>query len=94
MAFVEYEGKIITKKKNPHFHYGEDKAVMDEFGKVTMQDTRYNFFEKPKKPYILMQVYNLGNQIPDETTPLHQSIGLQDSINNRKRQIGDNAEII
>jgi hypothetical protein len=46
---------------------------MDKYGEVSEQDTRYNFFDKPKKPYIFMQIYNLGNQIPDETTPLHQS---------------------
>ena len=94
VAFIEYEGKILSKKKNPHFHYGDKVQVMDEYGVSSEQDVRYNFFENPKKPYIFMQVYNLGNQIPDDTTPLHQSLKLQDNLNRRKRQVWDNAESI
>ncbi len=85
----------MEKKKNPHFDYkGEIKTSMDQYGEEIHQDVRYNFFEEPRIPYIFLQVYNLGIQIPDEITPLHASMSLQDDINMRKRQIADNAEII
>lgn len=93
--FCVFKDKVLEKKKNPHFHYGETETKTDEYGvKHEIQDVRYNFFDKPKKPYIFLQVYTLGDQIPDRTTPLHLSIVLQDDVNQRKRQLADNAEII
>lgn len=93
--FCVYKDKVMEKKKNPHFDYEwEVKTKTDIYGNQSDQYIKHNFFDKPKKPYLFLQIYNLGVQIPDETTPLHLSITLQDDINQRKRQIADNAEII
>jgi hypothetical protein len=51
-----------------------------------------NFFVRPRKPYVLFNVYNIGENIIDDTTPLELSKTLQDNINDRKRQIADNSD--
>jgi len=56
--------------------------------------TKFNVFNSPRKPYIRFTVYNIGENIIDDTTPLELSKSLQDSINDRKRQIGDNASTV
>jgi hypothetical protein len=53
-----------------------------------------NFFVRPKKPFIRFSVYNIGENILDDTTVLELSKSLQDNINDRKRQIADNANVV
>jgi len=89
------EKVILDKKKNPLFDYSwTDKVTYDEFGKeIKWEPTKNNFFVRPKKPFISFNVYNLGENIIDDTTPLELSKSLQDNINDRKRQIADNADV-
>lgn len=90
---IEFDGKIIDKKKNPLFDYGwEESELVDDFGEVMKETKKYNLFNKPRIPYIPMSVYNLWESIVDDTTPLVLSKSLQDDINKRKRQISDNAD--
>lgn len=71
-------------EKNPHFDYdGEDTQE---------QNVKYNFFKRPKMPYIWLSYFNLGTHIMDDTSLIEQGIGSQDQINKRKRQIGRNAD--
>ncbi len=87
---------ILEKKKNPLFDYeGITKTEVDEFGKeIEGNPTKNNFFVRPKKPFIAFNVYNIGESIIDETTTLILCKSLQDNINDRKRQIADNSNLV
>jgi len=76
---------LLDKKKNPNFDYGS--ATPDEFTGETPQSK--NIFKKPQFPYLLLRIFNLGDQIYDDTTLIEQAIPLQDGINKRKCQISD-----
>jgi len=89
------ERVILDSKKNPLFDYtGVPKVTYDETWKeIKWEPTTNNFFIRPKKPFIAFNVYNIGENILDETTPLVLSRSLQDNINDKKRQIADNADV-
>lgn len=85
----EYVGWILDTiplgmEKNPYFDYDGDD--------VNGQKVKFNQFDAPRHPYIFLNYYNLGRHIMDDTTLIEQSIGAQDWINKRKRQIGANAD--
>lgn len=86
---------ILDKKKNPLFDYTwETEEKFDEFGEVMeITKTKFNVFNKPQIPYIRFSIYNIWENIIDDTTPLELTKSLQDNINDRKRQIWDNSEV-
>lgn len=73
---------------------GEIEPVLGEDGSPTKNQATYfyNYFDKPRKPYIF------GTILEDEDGPfgstdlITQSGPLQDNVNRRKRQFDDNAE--
>lgn len=87
---------ILDKKKNPLFDYtGVSKTTYDDKWKeIVWEPTKNNYFVRPRKPFIAFNVYNIGENIIDETTTLILSKPLQDNINDRKRQIADNANLV
>ena len=94
MMIVSLESQVILEaKKNPLFDYTwQSKTTYDEFWKeIKWEPTRNNFFDRPKKPYIVFNVYNIWENIIDDVTCLELSKTLQDEINDRKRQISNNA---
>ena len=89
----KYKRTVFGKMKNPNFDYrGVEKEIADENGQVVNTELYfYNYFDKPKIPYIFLNAFNLGKTIWDDTSLTEQGIPLQDAINKRLRQIDDNA---
>lgn len=91
----KYNNLILDKQKNPYFDWdGIQKAVEGLGGEPQVQEYFNNFFDRPRKPYIIFSHTNLGKCPIDDTTPIEQSIPLQKSANKRLRQIteiSDNA---
>lgn len=89
----KYKNLIFKKLKNPNFDYrGVERPVTNENGETVSTELYfYNFFDKPKKPYVFYNCFNLGKSIWDDTSLVEQGIPLQDTINKRQRQIDDNA---
>lgn len=94
---------VLIKKKNPHWNYakeaepilGEDGLPqVDESGapQLTEATSVENHFATPKKPYILLSVFNLGKQPVDDTSLMGQNLSGQDLVNKRARQIDKNAD--
>lgn len=94
---------VFDLQRNPHYDYeGREfelptgQVYADEFGnpveEVEIQTVQYNYFDRPKKPFLYLYYWNRGIHVFDDTTIVEQSIGLQDWINKRKRQIGMNAD--
>jgi hypothetical protein len=46
-----------------------------------------NHFASPRKPFILLSIYNLGAQPVDVTSNITQNLANQDLINKRIKQI-------
>jgi len=65
---------ILDKKQNPFFDFDNRKA---------------NFFDKPKKPYIIKSLFTTDETLIGDTDYIQQMISIQDNINTRKRQIED-----
>ncbi len=96
MKVVSVNDSIILEAiKNPLFDYSDTPTEeIDEMGKkIKWKPTNKNLFLRPRKPYIRYTVYNIWENIIDDTTALILCKSLQDNINDRKRQIADNAEV-
>ncbi len=65
---------ILNKKKNPNFDYTNPEN---------------NLFKKPQFPYLILNVFNLGKNLYDDTSLIENVILLQDAVNKRKNQISD-----
>lgn len=77
---------LLGKNKNPNYNY-------DEF--MQMPDGTYrclNFFDRPKKPYIIINHTNLGKYVIDDTSMAEQAHPQQDILEKRGRQIVENAD--
>ena len=65
---------ILDKKENPFYNFKSKKK---------------NFFEHPKKPYIIKSLFHTAESLIGDTDYIQQMISIQDNINIRKRQIED-----
>jgi hypothetical protein len=65
---------VLDKKKNPYYDFN---------------DLKKNYFNAPKKPYIIKSLFETDESIIGDTDYVQQVISLQDNINTRKRQIED-----
>ena len=65
---------ILDKKQNPFYDFDNKKA---------------NFFDNPKKPYIIKSLFTTDETLIGDTDYIQQMISIQDNINTRKRQIED-----
>ena len=90
---------VLLKKKNPHWNYEVSlpgEPTVDEYGVETpgevTKEQGENHFPVPKKPYIFLSVFNLGNQPVDNTSLIGQNLSNQDRLNKRNRQIDKNVD--
>jgi len=77
---------LLGKHKNPNYNYDEYQQMPD--GKYRA----LNFFDKPKKPYIIINHTNLGKYVIDDTSLAEQAHTQQDVLEKRGRQIVENAD--
>jgi hypothetical protein len=96
-VFWTMNDEVLGKSKNPHWNYDQKKIEeqVDEFGnvnKVQITIPGNNHFNRPKKPYVFLSVFNLGTQPHDATSLIQQSLAAQDLINKRLKQIDKNAD--
>lgn len=77
---------VLGAKQNPNWNYDEFEQQAD--GKYK----RLNFFDAPKKPYLLINHLNLGKHVIDDTSLADQARPLQDILEKRGRQIVENAD--
>lgn len=80
--------KLLLKAiKNPNWNYTKFRKD-EKTGKII----NLNFFDRPKKPYILVNHINLGKHILDDTSLADQAHPLEDVLEKRGRQIVENAD--
>ena len=82
---------LLDKMKNPNFDYGEATIVEGEEEYEPAAEGA-NLFKKPQFPYLILNVFNLGKNLYDDSSLIEQVIPLQDSVNKRKNQISDMTE--
>lgn len=97
MVFWKFENEILDKIRNPHWNYDktENATEVDDFGNesdVVKNVVGINHFLHPKKPYIFLSVFNIGNRPNDNTSLIEQNIFQQNKINKRQKQIDENVD--
>lgn len=85
---------VLEVAKNPHWDYkGQDYGSIDpQTGTPITKKVYFNHLKKLKMPFLFLNHINTTGHAYDDTTILEQGIGLQNWINKRKRQIGENAD--
>jgi hypothetical protein len=87
-----YKDIVLGKMKNPYYDWKGKQKSDNLNGQPIIRDVYMNFFERPRKPYILFSHINTGKNPLDDTTPIEQAISLQRTINKRGRQITEIAD--
>jgi hypothetical protein len=93
--FWTLEDEVLDKSKNPHWNYEKEvQGPMDQFGNPGQPQKvpGNNHFTIPKKPYVFLSIFNLGQHPVDDTNLIQQVLPIQDLINKRLRQIDKNAD--
>lgn len=96
-VFWRYNHLVLGNMRNPYFDFkGYEKPIYqngqmarDAYGNFQTEQVFRNFFERPRKPYILFSYENLGKTPVDDTTALEQAIPLQRNLNKTGKQIRD-----
>ncbi len=88
---------LLGKKKNPNWNWDEEdrkenlKKLKEQWtSKVKnekLENILLNYFNEPRKPYVILSLKNLGKDIYGDTSDFEQGKNIQDIINIRKRQI-------
>lgn len=88
-----YEDLVLDKQKEPNYDWeGYDRVVVNvkengSFAKKTKVDhVYYNYFDRPRKPYIFFSYETLGEGPYEATTIVEQGVPLNRQINKRGRQ--------
>ena len=75
----KYENLLLDYGLNPNYNY-------------ETQGAKSNFFDSPRKPYVLFNFLQLGKWAMDDTSLTEQAATLQDVLEKRGRQIVDSAD--
>ena len=88
---------LLEKRKNPNWNWDEKdrKDSLKKLKKRWIEKTKdeklknilLNFFNEPRKPYVILSLKNLGDNIYASTGDFDQGRVIQDIINRRKRLI-------
>lgn len=84
ITFWRYQNLILDKRLTPYYDYAQ--ASLPQLP-GTEKPVQRNYFDRPRKPYILFSGENLGNDPIDDATPVTISIAQQDIVNKRGQQI-------
>lgn len=97
----KFQKIILDKKRCPYYDWtGYEvtqpgtKADGSYKSNPTKSTKYYNYFERPRKPYIILSYQNLDMSPIDDTSPVEQAIPIQKLVNRLGRQIteiSDNA---
>ena len=74
-----YKPVVLDYGLNPYYNYSTSEG-------------KTNFFDSPKKPYVLFNFLQLGRWVMDDSSLTEQASTLQDVLEKRGRQIVDNAD--
>lgn len=68
------------------------KRWIEKTKEEKLENILLNYFDFPRKPYVILSIKNLGKNIYSDTTDFEQAKTAQDIINRRKRQIDKAAQ--
>jgi len=88
---------VLAKKKNPNWNWDEKdrqknlkklkKRWTEKTKNEKLKNILLNYFNEPRKPYIILSLKSLGKDIYADTSDFEQGKRVQDIINRRERQI-------
>lgn len=82
--FIQEKHLILNKQPNPNWIYYKSRK----------KEMEANVTSMPPKPFISFNYINTGHSFIDETCLVEQAIPLQEMLNKRLRQIGENADYV
>jgi hypothetical protein len=87
-CFSTMQDIVLDKHKNEFFNYAKkiEGDFEDEDGNPVMEKV-HNHFSIPKKPYVFLSVFSLGDRPHDLTGLIEQNIPNQNRINRREQQL-------
>lgn len=91
-------GKVLEKRANPYWDFaGEERIVFEgdflpgkKRPKKKTKKIFRNHLDQPRKPYVFLTAYNVGDGPVADISLAEVSIPIQDAINVESRQIVDN----
>lgn len=72
----------------------DDEGVTDKVDSPKGEQYFFNFFDTPKKPYIIKTIFDISDSGIGETDFFEQANPLQEGVDRRKRQFDDNARLM
>ncbi|MDE2015913.1 MAG: hypothetical protein KGI72_05320 [Patescibacteria group bacterium] len=88
-CFLTFKERVLEKHRNQFFNWPspkkDDTDLEDVHGKGISR--KRNHFALPKKPYIFLSVFSLGEQPHDITGLLEQNVANQDKISRRTEEL-------
>lgn len=82
--FVQEKHLILDKMPNPNWIYS----------KSNKKEKEDNVTSIPPKPFVIFNYINTGHSYIDETCLVEQAMPLQEMLNKRLRQVGENADYV
>jgi len=82
--FIAEKHLILDKQPNPNWVYYKSRK----------KEKQANVTSMPPKPFVTFNYINTGHSFIDETCLVEQAMPLQEMLNKRLRQIGENADYV
>ena len=89
---IKYDEEAETAEELDEAGLREMFVSGESMENVKQQTIYNNYFESPRKPFILVGYDQLGMQPYDETSRIEQVVYLQDNVNKRGKQISEIAD--
>lgn len=87
--FGEKKRGALTSEKANQETYGVRKLMGEE-----LQAYYFNYFDKPRKPYIFATIFNSENKPIGDTDMITMASSLQMSVDKRKQDIDENCDLV
>jgi hypothetical protein len=86
-TFSTFKKIVLDKSKNQYFNHEKQEDQQPDPLTGQVQPVKRNHFAYPKKPYIFLSVFSLGERPHDITGLIEQNIPNQNRINRREEQL-------
>lgn len=93
-AFLSNIKQSQTERRAQMQPAGEGQPEASQPGQPPYTTYYYNHFNKPRAPYVVGTLFGIENKPVGETDLITQAAPLQESIDERKRQISENAKVV
>lgn len=102
--YFDWDGLLVTKEEYGNLQQSDDlkqrriimnqvRATQDQKDPVSSEAYYFNYFDKPRKPYIFATVFNNEDSPIGRTDMITMASPLQQAVDKRKQDIDENCEL-